>query len=393
MDRGRRRGQSLKGADLYRLDGHECLILKKSPTTAVPPGKCGGREDELSFPSLGEVKSSLDQEHAYVAATAKEIADSRAAIGFSVIRADAYAGRLWNRPEHGDNLTFSHDNGEKPRTGHSGHFPAGLQVWDEITTPVAWTPNSTTIRVEDLDPSAIDQFLEDPKDPRLDCGAEVRTSGTTSLESRAFAAAADVANRRGLDTNAIRILAAIFEANGWSRARTIVEELLDRHASPPEVELAWQLRQLWQERSELWSDLRDLKEHMHLPWHLALDLLRAFGSLPSLAEVDGFLDEALRLWEDSRSHSSLLGFLRDVARRSCPERGRSPIGIASLMSGARSCETSVLGLTSGRKWRRLRELGVPPVRFPAPTHSLRPNWNAATKEWVWGGADTMKGGR
>ena len=108
----------------------------------------------------------------------------------------------------------------------------------------------------------------------------------------------------------LEVLQSVFERYGWSLARVALERIIAVGATPDEVALARDLRELWRETPEfgvsLWRGTRGTfpgQPYQVLSWSMALGLVKRFQSIPTLEEVELVLHQLFNHWRD---HSGLL---------------------------------------------------------------------------------------
>lgn len=160
---------------------------------------------------------------------------------------------------------------------------------DETTLPVpeynGWHKYETEV----------DEYQDDIKQA---CELDVDTDSELTKEERALQAAIDVGRHFDLDQSEIRMLAEIFEMNGWSACKVAVERELEDGKSVEELRLAADVKEIWQEHFEFYSD--SATHYRVLSWPAALSIIHSFDGYPSLEEVDLLLEQLYDHWYHDR---------------------------------------------------------------------------------------------
>ena len=151
-----------------------------------------------------------------------------------------------------------------------------------------------------------DEFDESPTRNRY--AVAVRIDGKVSARERAEQVATELGLRFGWDSSEIQLLTELFDVRYWGSTRSAIERLLTIGATPDEIEVAIQLREFWNDRSEFGIDLGRVSWwapnssssyapiHRTLSWPAALRLVRVTTALPDIAEMGRFLDDLYAAW-------------------------------------------------------------------------------------------------
>jgi hypothetical protein len=105
----------------------------------------------------------------------------------------------------------------------------------------------------------------------------------------------------------LEVLQGIFERHGWGRARVAIQRIIALGATPDEVAIARDVRELWRDTPEFWVSLwRGTRGtfpgtpfHV-LSWSLALGIVKRFQSIPVIEEVELVLHQLFNHWRDER---------------------------------------------------------------------------------------------
>ncbi len=128
---------------------------------------------------------------------------------------------------------------------------------------------------------------------------EVETGGRLTDEERALQMAAFLGERCELDREDVSLIAEIFAANGWSACKTAILRELAEGTTVEELYLAFQVKELWKEHYEFYSDQKS--NYRVLSWPTALYIIRAFDGYPDLEEVEQMLVRLHDHWRNDGS--------------------------------------------------------------------------------------------
>ncbi len=192
--------------------------------------------------------------------------------------------------------------------------------------------------VNDLDMEDIDEDLLDPEPDvrRSEFGDKIKASGTLSRWERARQEALQLVDTTGWDPNGVDILTEIFDRYWWSTAKEAVRRQIEQGLNVCDLEIALEARVAWENHPEFAdSQLRYTYEQMS--WPAAIELGRAFRSIPSSEEIELLLMEAFDQWRRRayRSFSSFHEFVRWLSRSADPGMVSSPVACTEVMPRAR----------------------------------------------------------
>lgn len=125
-------------------------------------------------------------------------------------------------------------------------------------------------------------------------------NGMVSREERALQKSVELVSKIGWSIEILPIVQQIFVTNGWGTARLALEQEIEKGMTPKELILATQVRTLWAENDYYWTVFdktgsSSLSQNV-LSWPTALLLVRAFGSLPQIEEIEQFVESLFAFW-------------------------------------------------------------------------------------------------
>ena len=144
---------------------------------------------------------------------------------------------------------------------------------------------------------------------------EVQTEGRLTREQRARQVAIEVGRPFGWDGKGMDLLTDVFIRYGWSATRKSIQRELENDLMPEELRLAAALREIWEEGgtySEAFIGYTDTRYTIYhaLSWPMALSLVRLFGGVPDLAEIEVYISNKFEHWRhDWRLHRQFPVFL------------------------------------------------------------------------------------
>lgn len=180
------------------------------------------------------------------------------------------------------------------------HLESLLSENDDGDDDPFWNDGSVQSNSEIKEEPAIDWFAGELDNEEFDGDIEpdveykVDIASGVSREQRALQAAICTGVQFRLDSDAVRILAEIYLANGWSACRVSIERELDAGAEVEELELAAAIKELWLEHYEFYAGMSS--NYKIMSWPTALAIVRSFDGYPSLEEVELLLEQLHDHW-------------------------------------------------------------------------------------------------
>lgn len=165
-----------------------------------------------------------------------------------------------------------------------------IEQIDEEDDPSAWR--------EELDPFMWDTVVDEVK--------EVSAPSTRlGREARARQVAAELIAKHHWPHQALPVLTEIFNRKAYGPAKVALDTLMTRGLTLPTLILAVHVRAIWHNSPAYWvcfnktGDVADDSQNL-LSWPAAINVLNAFSELPSVEELEWFLEEQLEYWRNRR---------------------------------------------------------------------------------------------
>ncbi len=113
----------------------------------------------------------------------------------------------------------------------------------------------------------------------------------------------------GWHTSKLPFLTELFDNKGWSNTKKALEREVREGASVDEIELAFEVKNLWLESSRYWINFNYAfhrgestdATYRHCSWKQALRLIRTFSELPSYEEIHDFVEREFEHWYGNTS--------------------------------------------------------------------------------------------
>ena len=145
-----------------------------------------------------------------------------------------------------------------------------------------------------------------------------------SIADRALQIAIVVGSEFGLAHAEIEFLQHVFVEHGWGNARITFVSLLSRGTTIEELRLAKQLKDLWEDRRDLWTGFyhrrRDASDYAYesartLSWAFAAKFVKIFPEDVVFDEVEYFIDESYDHWWSNKRkyYRRFIDYLKDMA--------------------------------------------------------------------------------
>lgn len=146
---------------------------------------------------------------------------------------------------------------------------------------------------EDFDEEEL--FIDEPND-----GEQLKL---TRWE-RAQQVAIDVIYLTNSSDKHLDFLTDVFFENGWGMARKTIEREIRSGTSFDELILAWDFKEIWKNCDRYWIAFNKIGPTAHvteaiyrsMSWVQALRIIRCFNWLPSIEELEVFLDDEFEYW-------------------------------------------------------------------------------------------------
>jgi len=127
---------------------------------------------------------------------------------------------------------------------------------------------------------------------------------TLTLAERARLIAVECVLEFNWDTSTLPFLVEVFTSRGWTNIRKALEREVAAGASFVELELAYDIKNLWQDSSRYWITFSKAygagestdAAYRHCSWSQALRLIRVFEATPSYEEIYDFLEYEFEAW-------------------------------------------------------------------------------------------------
>lgn len=128
-----------------------------------------------------------------------------------------------------------------------------------------------------------------------------------TFEDRARFIAVECIIKFGWHTNKLPFLIEVFTGRGWSNSRKALEREVQSGATVEELELAFEIKKLWQDSSRYWITFSKVwaagestdATYRHFSWKQALRLVRLFEGVTSFDEIHDFLELEFEYWYDN----------------------------------------------------------------------------------------------
>lgn len=155
--------------------------------------------------------------------------------------------------------------------------------------------------------SAFDDFdFDDDLDEEQPVSDEVNDGNRIKLTrwERAQQVAVEVIYSSNCSGKHLTFLTDVFYENGWGVARITIEKEIRSGTTFDELMLAWDFKEVWKNCDRYWITLSKLgpyahvteATHRHMSWAQALKIIRCFNWLPSIDELEVFLDDEFEYW-------------------------------------------------------------------------------------------------
>ncbi|TKF12843.1 hypothetical protein FCV66_15295 [Enterovibrio norvegicus] len=197
------------------------------------------------------------------------------------------------------------DNGELEWTEES----AGLAFYQDDDCLLAFSEEDCELFdvSDDAFLSAFDDFDFDgdldEEQPAID---EANDAGRLKLThwERAQQVAVEVIYSTNWSGKHLAFLTDVFFENGWSAARVTMEKEIRSGTTIDELMLARDFKEIWKNCDRYWITLSKLgpyaqvteATHRHMSWAQALKIIRCFNWLPSIEELEVFLEDEFEYW-------------------------------------------------------------------------------------------------
>lgn len=139
--------------------------------------------------------------------------------------------------------------------------------------------------------------------------------GKLSREERALQKAVELISRVDWSLSMLPLVQQIFVMSGWGATRLALEREIDKGMTQDELILAAHIKALWAENDYYWiaydkNGSSNLSQYI-ISWPTALQLVRAFESLPQIEELEQFIETLFEYWYDRHSlHRAFNSFSR-----------------------------------------------------------------------------------
>ena len=150
-----------------------------------------------------------------------------------------------------------------------------------------------------------DVFEEDDGDFE-ECNDELygALESVISLEERARRIAVDFIATFEWEKSQLPLLMEIFSSKGWRNIKTALEREVSAGATFEDIQLAYEIRTLWQDSSRYWINFNKAHcpgestdaTYRHCSWKQVLRLIKFFGYQPIFEEVHNFLEFEFEFW-------------------------------------------------------------------------------------------------
>ncbi|EPA8650685.1 hypothetical protein ACQ7RL_000090 [Photobacterium damselae] len=155
--------------------------------------------------------------------------------------------------------------------------------------------------------SAFDDFdFDDDLDGEQPVSDEADGSNRLKLTrwERAQQVAVEVIYSTNCSGKHLAFLTDVFYENGWGAAKITIEKEVRSGTTFDELMLAWDFKEVWKNCDRYWITLSKLgpyahvteATHRHMSWAQALKIIRCFNWLPSIDELEVFLDDEFEYW-------------------------------------------------------------------------------------------------
>ncbi|WP_334078442.1 hypothetical protein [Microbulbifer sp. M83] len=171
---------------------------------------------------------------------------------------------------------------------------------DEVAVSTA-VDSSEDFSYEDL--LALDEWDDSGDEADIDPD-EFDLEERLTLEQRARQVATDFLLANDLDRSWLDFLTEVFTTRGRGAVRNAIQWAIDRDITLRQLELAQDLRSLWKERQDYWTNLNHAwakaecaeATHRFLSWRLAIRMVAAFDVIPAFEELDVMLEREYEYW-------------------------------------------------------------------------------------------------
>lgn len=165
-----------------------------------------------------------------------------------------------------------------------------IESFEEDDDPVVWR--------DELDPDLLDMVVETSQPPEQLTRVERST--------RARQVAAELIAKHDWPHHALPILVEIFNRKSYGAARVALDRLMSDGLTLDALILASQIRTIWHQTPAFWISFNKAGDEAYdtqylLSWPAAINLLNAFTNMPTIDEVEIFLDDQLDYWMNNRS--------------------------------------------------------------------------------------------
>jgi hypothetical protein len=152
-----------------------------------------------------------------------------------------------------------------------------------------------------------DEYAAYAYDPdELYAAAEERgalSANKLTREERARQVAADLIARTNWDQSALGLLTHIFVMSGWSATRVAIEREILEGLIREELVLAAHLKAVWAENDYYWIAIslagNTRLSNSILSWPTALKVVRSFGAIPQVEELEAFVEQLYEHWMET----------------------------------------------------------------------------------------------
>lgn len=160
---------------------------------------------------------------------------------------------------------------------------------------------------DDVFLSAFDDFdFDDDLNGELQISDEADDGNRPKLTrwERAQQVAVEVIYSTNWSGKHLAFLTDVFYENGWGAARTTIEKEIRSGTTIDELMLAWDFKEVWKNCDRYWITFSKLgpfahvteATHRHMSWSQALKIIRCFNWLPSIDELEVFLEDEFEYW-------------------------------------------------------------------------------------------------
>lgn len=194
--------------------------------------------------------------------------------------------------------------------------------------------------------------LEDSREVETAVSDFYSLKDSVSRYDRARQKAVEVLTLFDWEKTQLSLITQILYENGWGAAKKAIEREIADGATAEELMLARELKLIWCVCDRYWINFQKVTQFSNvtdatyriLSWRQALRIIRIFANLPSIEEIEYFLEDEFEFWYHHRilrlRYPAFLKYLLSYRIRnnypnlsaSDPRRFEKPLGFESLTS-------------------------------------------------------------